>query len=153
MVNDAETFKAEDEKQKERISAKNNLESYCFKMTKRRFLTSAMRPSSGWTLINWLRWTSSMTSKRRLKECATQSSLRCTRQLVVLPKACLMAWVVCPVVCQEVCQEEVLHLEVGLDQPSKRLIKDVDDCYEKHLKHLRKNYQNALWPMYLQCSS
>merc|ERR1712158_294373 len=32
MVNDAEEFKAEDEKQKERISAKNNLESYCFNM-------------------------------------------------------------------------------------------------------------------------
>merc|ERR1712099_216144 len=32
MVNDAEAFKAEDEKQKERISAKNNLESYCFNM-------------------------------------------------------------------------------------------------------------------------
>merc|ERR1711863_45759 len=32
MVNDAETFKAEDEKQKDRISAKNNLESYCFNM-------------------------------------------------------------------------------------------------------------------------
>jgi len=32
MVNDAETFKAEDEKQKERISSKNNLESYCFNM-------------------------------------------------------------------------------------------------------------------------
>merc|ERR1711952_574959 len=32
MVNDAETFKAEDEKQKERISAKNELESYCFNM-------------------------------------------------------------------------------------------------------------------------
>jgi len=32
MVSDAETFKAEDEKQKERISAKNGLESYCFNM-------------------------------------------------------------------------------------------------------------------------
>merc|ERR1712018_970619 len=32
MVNDADKFKAEDEKQKERISAKNNLESYCFNM-------------------------------------------------------------------------------------------------------------------------
>ena len=32
MVNDAETFKADDEKQKERISAKNGLESYCFNM-------------------------------------------------------------------------------------------------------------------------
>merc|ERR1712177_83330 len=32
MVNDAEKFKAEDEKQKERISVKNALESYCFNM-------------------------------------------------------------------------------------------------------------------------
>merc|ERR1712013_915835 len=32
MVNDAEKFKADDEKQKERISAKNELESYCFNM-------------------------------------------------------------------------------------------------------------------------
>merc|ERR1712077_43757 len=32
MVNDAEKFKAEDDKQKERISAKNGLESYCFNM-------------------------------------------------------------------------------------------------------------------------
>merc|ERR1719150_2753238 len=32
MVNDAEQYKAEDEKQKERIGAKNNLESYCFNM-------------------------------------------------------------------------------------------------------------------------
>merc|ERR1712212_842950 len=31
-VNDAEKFKADDEKQKERISAKNGLESYCFNM-------------------------------------------------------------------------------------------------------------------------
>merc|ERR1712126_438283 len=32
MVSDAERFKADDEKQKERISAKNGLESYCFNM-------------------------------------------------------------------------------------------------------------------------
>merc|ERR1719322_1766450 len=32
MVADAEKFKAEDEKQKEKISAKNGLESYCFNM-------------------------------------------------------------------------------------------------------------------------
>jgi len=32
MVNDAEQFKAEDEKQRERIGAKNGLESYCFNM-------------------------------------------------------------------------------------------------------------------------
>merc|ERR1719171_2577263 len=32
MVTDAEKFKAEDDKQKDRISAKNGLESYCFNM-------------------------------------------------------------------------------------------------------------------------
>merc|ERR1712168_1493949 len=32
MVNDAEKYKAEDEKQREKISAKNALESYCFNM-------------------------------------------------------------------------------------------------------------------------
>merc|ERR1711994_814184 len=32
MVNDAEKYKNEDESQKERVSAKNNLESYCFNM-------------------------------------------------------------------------------------------------------------------------
>lgn len=32
MVSDAEKFKAEDDKQKDRISAKNSLESYCFNM-------------------------------------------------------------------------------------------------------------------------
>merc|ERR1712056_38992 len=32
MVNDAEKYKADDEKQKERISSKNGLESYCFNM-------------------------------------------------------------------------------------------------------------------------
>merc|ERR1711875_96802 len=32
MVNDPEKFKAEDDKQKDRVSAKNGLESYCFNM-------------------------------------------------------------------------------------------------------------------------
>ena len=32
MVSDAEKFKQEDEKQKNRIAAKNSLESYCFNM-------------------------------------------------------------------------------------------------------------------------
>jgi len=32
MVNEAEKYKADDEKQKDRISAKNSLESYCFNL-------------------------------------------------------------------------------------------------------------------------
>jgi len=32
MVNEAEKYKADDEKQKDRVGAKNSLESYCFNM-------------------------------------------------------------------------------------------------------------------------
>ena len=32
MVNEAEKYKVDDEKQKDRVSAKNSLESYCFNM-------------------------------------------------------------------------------------------------------------------------
>uniref|UniRef100_T1PD55 Hsp70 protein n=1 Tax=Musca domestica TaxID=7370 RepID=T1PD55_MUSDO len=32
MVNDAEAYRHEDEKQRERVNAKNSLESYCFQM-------------------------------------------------------------------------------------------------------------------------
>merc|ERR1712105_453937 len=32
MVNDAEKYKAEDDKQREKVQAKNSLESYCFNM-------------------------------------------------------------------------------------------------------------------------
>merc|ERR1712173_484771 len=63
MVAEAEKFKADDDKQKERIAAKNGLESYCFnmkstledekfkdksmKMTKKPSWTSAMKRSAG----------------------------------------------------------------------------------------------------------
>merc|ERR1712192_378164 len=33
MVNDAEKFKADDDAQRERMAARNELETYCFKMT------------------------------------------------------------------------------------------------------------------------
>merc|ERR1712050_165552 len=68
MVSDAEQYKAEDEKQKERISAKNNLESYCFNMkstlddeklkdkigeSDRETITKkSTRSSNGWMLTN-----------------------------------------------------------------------------------------------------
>merc|ERR1712183_1001463 len=53
MVADAEKFKAEDDVQKERISAKNGLESYCFNMKstveddkfKDKFLSLILKPS------------------------------------------------------------------------------------------------------------
>merc|ERR1712107_911319 len=89
MVNDAEKFKAEDEVQKERIAAKNGLESYCFNMKatiddekvkdkiseadKKTIITSATRRSSGWTGTSWARRRSSWTSRRRSRRCAAPS--------------------------------------------------------------------------------
>jgi molecular chaperone DnaK (HSP70) len=61
MIQEAEKYKAEDEKQRDKVSSKNSLESYAFNMkatvedsirsrmkTNRRFLTSAMKSSAGW---------------------------------------------------------------------------------------------------------
>merc|ERR1712107_56155 len=125
-------------KQKERISAKNGLESYCFNMkttiedekvptrsartTRRRSLTSVTSPSSGWTLTSSPRWRSSRTSRRRWRECATPSSPSSTSRLEELQEACL-TWEECQVVCQELVQEVLLQEVQDLDQPSRRLTK------------------------------
>merc|ERR1719234_1133928 len=61
--------------------------------TRRQSVTSAMRPSSGWTQTSWLRWKSSLRSRRRWKGFATQLSPSSTPTLVALQGAC-----------QEVCQ-------------------------------------------------
>ena len=54
MVNDAEKFKDEDNKLKNRISAKNGLEKRWLTRapttTKRKLPRTATRPSSGWML-------------------------------------------------------------------------------------------------------
>merc|ERR1719234_61855 len=87
--------------------------------TRRRSVTSAMRPSSGWTQTSWLRWKSSLRSRRRWKGFATQLSPSSTLTLVALQEAC-----------QEACQtweawEEHLVLELlqelaVLDLPLRR---------------------------------
>merc|ERR1712181_211404 len=87
--------------------------------TRRRSVTSATRPSSGRTLISWLRWKSSLRSRRRWRGFATQSSPSSTLTLVALQEEC-----------QEVCQtweawEEHLVLELlqelaVLDLPLRR---------------------------------
>merc|ERR1712231_36290 len=136
MVNDAEKFRAEDEAQKEKIQAKNELESYAFQMkqtvettrSRTRFPrtrsrpspTSAARPSSGSMPTRLPRRTSSNTRRRNSRRSAPQSSPRCTRVLVVPP-----------MVCQAVCQVDspveplvVTSLLAPLlaDQPSRRSI-------------------------------
>merc|ERR1719210_1287335 len=164
MVNDAETFKAEDEKQKERISAKNNLESYCFNMKstlddeklkdkisdsdKKPSPRSVTKSSNGLMLINWLRLMSLQTSKRKWKAFATQSSLSYINKQVEHQEVCQ---VVCQEVCPAVCQEELEALQVPValeDQPSKKSIK-----YQINMNHLaylsNKTYVNSHSTSYL----
>merc|ERR1712098_20438 len=117
MVNDAEKFKAEDDKQKERVSAKNELKSYCFNMkttlddekVKDKISEDDMKTItdkcdeaiSGWMLINSLKLMSLRTSRKRSRVYATLSSLNFIRMLVE-----------CRVVCQVECQVECLIWEI-----------------------------------------
>merc|ERR1712054_451123 len=87
---------------------------------KRELLPSVMKPSSGSTLTNLLKLRNSMTSKRKLRLSATQSSPSST-SLQEVPAECLVE---CQVVCQEECQVQVPDQEVQvLDPPLKKLTK------------------------------
>merc|ERR1719333_481772 len=82
-------------------------------------MTSAMRPSSGWTPTSLPRLRSSTRSRRRWRVCATPSSPSCMRTLEVLQEECpdecptWEAWVVHQVL------EELEELAV-LVLPSRR---------------------------------
>merc|ERR1712181_25159 len=62
--------------------------------TRRQLVTSATRPSSDWTQTSWLRWKSSLRSRRRWKVFATQLSPSSMLMLVALQEVCLTweAW-------------------------------------------------------------
>merc|ERR1712241_991457 len=109
--------KAEDEKQRDRISAKNGLESYCFNMK------STMEEEKVKSAI-------SDSDKKKIEDkcdecskCATQSSRTSTvEQEVEHLVECLE---VCQVECQVVCQvglvlEDPPPLVVDLDQPLRK---------------------------------
>merc|ERR1719245_440515 len=66
MVNDAERFKDEDDKQKERITVKNSLESYIFNL---KSSLDSMQLSSGWMRISWRRRKSLRINKRSWRQC------------------------------------------------------------------------------------
>merc|ERR1712029_533574 len=156
MVNDAETFKAEDEKQKERISAKNNLESYCFNMkstlddeklkdkiseSDKETITKKCDEIIKWLDANQLAEVDEFqTSKRKLKASAIQSLLSYTNKQEEHPEACQ---VVCQVE-QEVPQVPV----VQEDQPSKKSIKYQIKLY--HVVYLsNRTYSNSHSTNYL----
>merc|ERR1719259_188226 len=89
-------------------------------------MTSVTRPSSGWMPTRLPKWTSMPTSRRRSRECATQSSLSCTRLPAVLPVVCQEECLaVCPVACPELLVPAVPLPEADLapDPLSRRLIK------------------------------
>merc|ERR1719400_1569002 len=117
MVNEAEKYMAEDEKQRERISAKNGLESYCFNMK------STMDEEKVKSAI-------SDSDKKKIEdkcdECinATQSSRISTAEqevehlVVGCQEGCLE---VCLVGCLEALElEDPLPLVVALDQPLRK---------------------------------
>merc|ERR1712098_141621 len=65
------------------------------------------------------KWTSTPTSRRRSRECATQSSPSCTRLPAVLPVVCQEECLaVCPVACPP-----LLEAVPAPDPPSRRSIK------------------------------
>merc|ERR1712210_356984 len=94
-------------------------------LTRRRSRTSATSASSGWTPTRWGRRTSTRTSRRRWRRCATQSSRTSTTEQEVehLVVGCqeVVCLVVCLVGCLEALElEDPLPLVVALDQPLRK---------------------------------
>lgn len=95
MVQEAEKYKAEDEKQRDKVSSKNSLESYAFNMKatvedenfkarlmtriNRRFLTNATKSSTGWIRTRLQKRKNLNISRKNWRKSATQSSPSCTR--------------------------------------------------------------------------
>ena len=92
MIQEAEKYKAEDEKQRDKVSFNNSLESYAFDMkatvedsirsrmkTNRRFLTSAMKSSAGWIRTRLQRRKNLSISRKNWRKSATLSLPSCTR--------------------------------------------------------------------------
>merc|ERR1712080_244117 len=138
MVNDAEKFKADDEKQKDRISAKNGLESYCFNMKTtlddekvkdkiseddRKAISDKCDEAIKWLDANQLAEVEEFNAQQKEVEvCAIRSLPSCMLmpvELAVCPEVCQTweVWAVC-----QVALELLLVLEV-LDLPSRKLIK------------------------------
>merc|ERR1712210_192772 len=90
-------------------------------LTRRRSRTSATSASSGWTPTRWGRRTSTRTSRRRWRRCATQSSRTSTAEQEVEHLVVGCQEVVCLVGCLEALElEDPLPLVVALDQPLRK---------------------------------
>merc|ERR1712024_73176 len=138
MVSDAEKFKADDEKQKDRISPKNGLESYCFNMKTtiedeklkdkiseddRKKINDKCDEAIKWLDANsLLRLKSSMINRKRWKVCVTLSSQSCTRLEVVCLEVCPVPPVVCLIWVVHLAAVPLV-LDPVQDPPSRRLTK------------------------------
>lgn len=94
MVQEAEKYKAEDERQRDNVSSKNSLESSAFDMKatvegkklqgfndedKQRILESIMKSSTGWKRIRLQRRKNLNTSRRSWRKPTIPSPPSCTR--------------------------------------------------------------------------
>merc|ERR1712216_178445 len=100
MGQDAEKYKAEDEEHKKKIEAKNAVENYAYNMRNtmndtnvggkldaddKKTIEDAVEAAITWlTVTKPPKWTTSRTSSRNWRVCATRSSARCTKTLAVL---------------------------------------------------------------------
>lgn len=132
MVQEAEKYKAEDEKQRGKVSSKNSLESYAFNMKatveheklqgkindedKQKILDKCNEIIVGWIRTRLQRRKNLNISRSNWRKSATLSLPGCTRLLVGCLEECLVASLV----------EELLHLVVHLQGPPlKKWIKSI----------------------------
>merc|ERR1711976_521833 len=138
MVNDAEKFKNEDENQRERVLAKNNLEAYCFNIkstiddekfkgklddSERQTVTSKCDETIRWLDGNQQAEKENMnTNRRNWKIFSTPLSKEFTQRLEASLEELVACLMVCLVVCQEALLLELLVV-AKLAQPLKKLTK------------------------------
>merc|ERR1711976_475427 len=126
MVNDAEKFKNEDENQRERVLAKNNLEAYCFNIkstiddekfkgklddSERQTVTSKCDETIRWLDGNQQAEKENMnTNRRNWKIFSTLLSKEFTQRLEASLEELVACLMVCLVACQVVLQALLLEL-------------------------------------------
>merc|ERR1711862_82161 len=141
MVSDAEKFKAEDDKQKERIAARNSLESYCFNMkstiedeklkdkfgeTERKTIMDKCNEVIAWLDSNQTAEEDEYKDKQKEVEGICNPIITKLYRLLEVPQE------VCLEVCHQV-QEVCLVLEVPQEQDQDLLLKRLINMLEpKH---------------------
>merc|ERR1712107_656773 len=152
MVNDAEKFKADDEKQKERIAAKNGLESYCFSMKakiseeeKKTINSKCDEALKWWRATSLARWTSSRTSRRSWRRSATPSSPNSTSKVEHQEAPCPTERLTeCPTECPMECLVGCRKDQPVLDQTPVQQLKKSTRSMLLYISSLLRNSISAI---------